>query len=74
MNAQNTTANALYVDADGTHSLVVLDEADCLLTTVQADLSDAEVDAIFAGDTEHRASARAVEVGDGDAFYRLTLR
>lgn len=69
-----TTPNALYSNADGTTDLVVLDSEDGFLETIQADLGDAEVEALHAGETDLRIVGHRVEVGDGDTFYRVEVR
>lgn len=69
-----TVPNALYTDADGTISLVVLDETDRLLETVRGPLAEDAVEAILAGETSYRVAGMAVEVGDGDTFRRVEVR
>lgn len=73
MNATTSTANAIYTNADGSVELVVLDSGDCVEQIV-ATLSEDEMLAIYAGETEYRAVGHDVEVGDGDVFRRIVLR
>ena len=65
--------NAIYYNADGAIELVELDSTDCILTVVSK-LSEDEALAVHAGETPYRVVGHRVEIGDGDAFYRLGLR
>lgn len=68
------TATAIYTNADRTVDLVVLDEADGVYAIVAEGMTDAQVEAVYAGETEYRVVGGDVEVGDGDTFRRLVLR
>ena len=68
------TANAIYTNADHTIDLVELDSTDCVYSITQTGLTETEVDAIYAGDTEYRAVGHDIHTGDGDHFRRLEAR
>lgn len=66
-------STAIYYNADSAAELVTLDSTDCVLEVVRT-LTDDDLDAIYAGDTEYRTDGLRVHIGDGDSYQRLALR
>ena len=63
-------STAIYTNADGSTELVELDSTDCVYRVIEP-LTEDDVLAIYAGETEWRAIGHDVEIGDGDTFHRV---
>ena len=65
------TPNAIYRNAAGPTVLVELDSIDTVYAIIR-ELDETELDQIYAGEhPAYRATARDIEVGDGDTFDRI---
>ena len=70
----NTTANAIYTNADGTSEFVNLDETGCVYAII-SQAAEADLDALHAGEhADYRIASREIEVGDGDTYAMLQDR
>ena len=70
----NTTANAIYTNADGTSEFVNLDETGCVYAII-SQATEADLDALHAGEhADYRIASREIEVGDGDTYAMLQDR
>ena len=70
----NTTANAIYTNADGTSEFVNLDETGCV-SAIISQATEADLDALHAGEhADYRIASREIEVGDGDTYAMLQDR